>query len=217
VLIGWYHLTLRTVTVATVPILGDVENVTESHILAFYEPVGDQLLGVHDVCTIEVSGSTDIVQTTLPPAFVDSLPLNRYSVALSTVDGVQRIDATFHEVFIGYDPALGPIPTTITDPQVADTDGDGMPAATLVVTVPLFDPVPVRTAQHTQVRVDGAWNGTQWEGTSELLTIEAIVLEADSPLFQRQPVVRATSGDFTLVPLEGRVDCVQLVESLKEP
>lgn len=207
-LAGWYHLTLRTVTVASVPVLGEVENVTESHIVAYYETVDGQTQGRHDVCTIEVRGSTDIVQTTLPDAFVDALPINRYTV--DQQDG--RIEATFSEVVIGYDASKGELPATIADPQVADTDGDGFPAATIRVDIPLLDGVDARMAQHNQVRIEGSWTGERYEGVSSLVIMEAVVLEADHPLFTRQPELRATEGDFTLTPLPARSSCESLSE-----
>lgn len=205
-LAGWYHLTLRTVTLASVPILGEVENVTESHIVAYYEPVGDEIRAVHDVCTISVRGSADIVTTTLPDAFVDSLPNNRYTVEQ---DG-ERIEATFSPVYVGWDPSKGDFPTAVTDPSVADTDGDGFPAATIRVDIPLMDGVDARTAQHNQVRIEGAWTGQRYEGTTSLVVMKAVVLEADHPLFVRQPKVRATQGDFTLTPLPDKTTCGDL-------
>ncbi len=207
-LAGWYHLTLRTVTVASVPLLGDVENVTESHIVAYYETVDGQTQGRHDVCTIQVRGSADIVQTTLPDAFVDALPINRYTVDRQG----ERIEATFSEVFIGYDPSKGELPSSIDDPQVADTDGDGFPAATIRVDVPLFAGVDARTVQHNQVRIEGAWTGERYEGVSSMVIMEAVVLEADHPLFVRQPDIRATEGDFILTPLPSRPSCESLSE-----
>ena len=123
---GWYLFTLRTVTVANVPVLGDLQTVTESRMVAHFVEEGGQIQGSHEVCGVDVIGATTLAETILPEAFVRALPTSHYTLDLSEDEGVHGISGDLALVHIGYNPSLGPVPSNSQDANVLDTDDDGL-------------------------------------------------------------------------------------------
>ncbi len=207
---GWYLFTLRTVTVANVPVLGDLQTVTESRMVAHFVEEGGQIQGSHEVCGVDVIGATTLAETILPEAFVRALPTSHYTLDLSEDEGVHGISGDLALVHIGYNPSLGPVPSNSQDANVLDTDDDGLPGATVVVRIPLLPDVHVYVAQRSQVHIEGTWTDGRFEGASSLAVMEQSVLGSNHPLFTHAPVVSVSTGDFVLEPLEGPTRCKDL-------
>ena len=207
---GWYLFTLRTVTVANVPVLGELRTVTESRMVAHFVQQDDQILGTHEVCSVTVNGATSLAETILPEAFVRALPTSRYTLDLSEHDGVHGIAGNLALVHIGYDPTLGSVPSSIEEASTLDSDDDGFPGATVVVRIPLIPDVHVYVAQRSQVRIEGTWTDGRFEGVSTLPVMEQSLLGSNHPLFTHAPVVSVSDGDFVLEPLKGPTRCQDL-------
>ena len=210
---GWYLFTLRTITVATVPVIGAVDTVTESVMVAHLQQDGETLIGSHQVCSVDVSGATDMAKTILPDAFIESLAVSRYRLTLTEEDGIVHIAGSLETAYVGYDPRAGAFPAEVDDPSVRDTDGDGLAGATIIVDIPVFRPVTLQVAQRSSADITGTWTDGRFQGSSELSDFQQVVLAADHPLFMNPPALSVTTGDFTLEPLEGPTRCKDLRQS----
>lgn len=206
----WYLFTLRTITVATVPVLGDLQTVTESVMVAHLEQVDGFLQGRNEICDITIQGATDLARTVLPVAFVKGVPTGPYRLQLTEEGGQTRLSGELAVVHVGYDPALGPLPSTLEDPSVVDTDGDGQPGATVVVDIKMLGPFEIYLAQRSQVHVDWVWSDAGFSGVSSLPVMEQAIIGSEHPLLSTAPVLETTAGDFTLEPLPGPTTCAAL-------
>lgn len=128
---------------------------------------GTEIAWTEELCSIE---STEVFNTTTayPQSFLDAVPAPPRSGTLSeAVTGATFSTPAMVDV-IGADladPAHDPLPTDPEDPTVEDSDGDGNPGATVVVTHSALGAGDLYIAQRGTFTYEGVvLNGDRIEG-----------------------------------------------------
>lgn len=211
---GAYALTLETVTVAEVPMIGEMLTFTRSTMLAEIAPSGDGWRQTHRVCDVRIENNSKIARTVLPQVFIQSMALEDYPVSFTEGDDGWRYAADMGQVDIGFDPSLTQVvPGAYEDVGVIDWDKDGQPAATVEIEIPVFKNVGLHVTQRSRVVADGqlaADGGIA--GRARMVEFEQFVLGASNRLFTHAPdiVPLPERGTFSMRPVAAGTTCAQL-------
>lgn len=167
------------------------------------------LLLSSEVCAVLIERERDIVQTVVPPAFIDALPIE---VRTATIDGDRLFAPWFSELrgVVLEDPDNDPLPTEPDDPRVVDLDRDGNPGLT-VLSTGLIDG-EIYIVQRSRSQLDGRLRDDTLDGSIEWL-VEDAVLGADNPVLATavpiEPDLEASAIRTTRIDAE--VDCAAIV------
>ena len=197
---SFYALTLRTIMISNVPILGDVQSVTESEVLITVQ--GGQ--AVHQTCAVSVDAT--LGKTQLESGFLEALPTLYYPW-----DEGEELDLLLDPIGMGYE--LGEsFPTHLKHPSVEDSDSDAKPGVTITLQIPILGEVEMLVAQHTRTQLIGRQvSEGRWEGSSQMVEFEQIILRSGhSRLVKEPPDIRPGIGTFVLQELSGPTDCAGL-------
>ncbi|MGC6418660.1 MAG: hypothetical protein ACON3Z_16165 [Bradymonadia bacterium] len=151
----------------------------------------DGIVAREETCFIIVRRpDVDEVQTVIPPAFLNSIPvLDRYvddtdgAIALSRAVEIHGAHLTR--------PLDESLPETIDDPRLFDQDGDGQPGVTVQIDGILEG--DVQLVQRVTTRVVGERSQTEMWGTVQW-TSEENVLSASNPILS-EPIRSEPSQD----------------------
>lgn len=192
----FYVMSLRTVLLSTVPILGQVQSVTESEILVTVED-GQ---AVHRTCSVSVDAT--LGKTQLQSGFLEALPVLSYAW-----DEGETVDLTLGSIAMGYDPSQS-FPTHLKHPAVEDSDSDGKPGVTITLNIPILGEVEMWVAQFTQTTLHGRKvDEGVWAGTAELSQFEQIILKSGHPRLKEPPPIAPGVGSFILTRQPGPTSC----------
>jgi hypothetical protein len=200
VALSFYILTLRTVLISHVPILGDVQSVTESQVLVTVQNGH----AVHQTCAVSVDAT--LGKTQLEGGFLSALPTLHYPLAVEE----EALDLLLEPIAMGYQGDLV-FPTHIQHPSVEDSDADGKPGVTITLQIPILGEVEMLVAQHTRTQLSGQRVAEgRWEGTAHLVEFEQIILQSGHRLLKEAPEVLPGVGSFVLQELSGPTSCTGL-------
>jgi hypothetical protein len=216
---GTWALELTLVSAARIPVLGEVNSSTVSHGLLSPVGSGDDAALSYEVCDVSVVDRGSVVTSSIPEAFVRALPVRSLHPTTVQDDEGWRYRVDLGSTHVGYDPALsGGVPPSSADhPATRDSDGDGAPGATVVVSIPLFSDVDIHITQGTALVLDGRWIGDDLVRGSALVSyLEQHVLGASNRLFARSPSIRPVHelSTFTLSRVPDSASCDELVATL---
>lgn len=200
---SFYALTLRTILISNVPILGDVQSVTESDILISVQDGR----AVHQTCAVSVDAT--LGKTQLESGFLEALPTLYYPW-----DGGEELDLLLDPIGMGYE--LGEtFPTHLKHPSVEDSDSDAKPGVTITLQIPILGEVEMLVAQHTRTQLTGQQvSEGRWEGSSQMVEFEQIILRSGhSRLVKDPPDIRPGVGTFVIQELSGPTDCASLASN----
>lgn len=196
----FFVMTLRVVLISKVPILGDVQSVTESKVLIQVQD------GVAEHQTCAVSVDATLGKTQLESGFLEALPTLSYP----WVEG-EEFKVLLDPIAMGYQ-ASQSFPTHIKHPSVEDSDSDGKAGVTITLQIPILGEVEMLVAQHTRTQLTGRRvSEGRWEGTSELVEFEQIILRSGHNRLKEAPEIRPGVGTFVVQALPGPVDCAGLL------
>ena len=222
---GAWALELTLVSAAKIPVLGNVNSTTVSigHLRTLSSERG--VVQRYEVCEVSLEDRGKLVTSSIPDAFVQALPVRTVTpTAVATDDGWSyRMD--LGSTHVGYDPAIshGKPPSSAGDPAVIDSDGDGAPGATVVVSIPLFSDVDIHITQGTALSLHGTWATDGFvQGRADVAYLEQNVIGASNKLFARSPTIRPVNelSGFTLVRVPDDASCSELqglVQAAKSP
>lgn len=195
---GTYLLELDVATEARVPVIGWTPILTRSVVLAELERAGDDWTITQRVCDVRVIGGRPAI-TTMPPALIAGIPVQRYPLRVTEAPGGWSIEADPGPTRLGEDPTGAPV----------DVDHDGRPGATVWLDVPVLGRVEVYVAQVGHTRWAGGWSGDRASGRTEVLTLAQRTLGASHTMFagERPTRVVPERSVFRLVPLSPGADC----------
>jgi len=177
----FFILVMETVTLAQVPLLGDVPSVTVATVLVTLQDG----LTEHRTCAVEVDAR--LAETHFPDAFIDALPVLEYPLSDS-----KALSLELPRVEVG----------------ASDSDGDGHDGVTVFLEIPVLGPVEMHVHQISRVALDGYQTSPGvWEGTTTLTEFEQNVLWADHPLLRDPPSVSPSTGRFRMVEQPGPISC----------
>ena len=207
---GTWKMTLSVTTAAHVPVLGDTVVVVERVNLVRIVEQDGEILQHHKPCTVQAHSEQLIAETTIPEAFVRSLPSKTYPVELVWSGQQWTYSADLQPEQMGYEGAV--LPTTSTDAQVVDTDHDGQPGVTVSIRVPVFGKVDAYLVQNAHTQLSGGYSGDTIAGAADVMVLEQNVIGATNTLFTRQPTVVPVQGKntFTLERVPDGSSCLDL-------
>jgi hypothetical protein len=207
----WMMAQLST-TVARVPVIGDVYARSRLVALLNLTHEGDRLHGKGVLCRLDIDSGSRLVSTTLPAAFLRSLPRPFVDARLvHDADGPLRFEQARQTVVVGAHlpvPERDPLPRGPDDPRVYDQDGDGHPGVTIEIGGIINGEIYV--TQRSWTALSGTASGPEGFSGSLRFGNEQVVLDATSHMLADPPVSRPVPSQswFRLVRLPKSTPCL---------
>jgi len=218
-LVGTWRLEMHTVTGASIPVIGTTRTQNHSLNLMHTWREGEGWRGEHVACSVQVETGIKLARTTLPPAFVEAVPLVRYPFVVEEKGGRRHVAMDLPGTDLGFDPQLsgGRVPQDRDDAGVADTDMDGHPGVTVHLEAPLFGLIKNYIVQHTVSIMRGEERAPGLiEGDLTMTEFQQRTIGASNMLFRGNPRIRPIDGvaTFRMVRVPEGSTCPQLIEGL---
>ena len=123
-----------------VPVFGTSKSASKSVSLVEIKRDGTALIQTHKTCDFRVLDDSKFIKMIFPEKFVAALARHTYPLQLDKDAQGWRYRADLGVERIGYKSTANEtgLPAKIDDPAVYDWDGDGKPAATLKISIPLL-------------------------------------------------------------------------------
>jgi hypothetical protein len=129
---GQYRLEMRFAANTKLPWLGRAETFTTTTARVQVAHEDGALVQRHRVCDVRDETLSRWRGLSYPPALIDALPITHVRPVLTQTAGGLAYHADLGREWLGAAPADS-LPRTPDDPQVLDSDGDGLPGVTLRV------------------------------------------------------------------------------------
>ena len=214
---GTYRLEMRFGSHADLPFVGAVRSTTVSTSLVDIRARDGALEQTHRVCDAHLEGAAPGVRVEMPSRFIAALGTHSYPIAVSWDGAGWRYHADLGMEYVGWHPDDdAPLPASPDDPGVYDWDGDGRPAATLRLIVPILPAGELYVVQRAHSVLDGRMVAPdRVEGRIDLPLFEQAVIGARPGFLRRSP--RATQDPersrFVLERVATGTACPDLVEA----
>jgi len=217
---GTYRLEMIMASITRVPVFGTSKSASKSISLVEIKRDGTGLVQTHKTCDFRVLEDSKFIKMIFPDKFVAALAQHTYPLQFDKDEQGWRYRADLGVERIGYkssgnDTAL---PAKIDDPAVYDWDGDGKPAATLKVSIPLLPDGEFYVVQRGHSILNGrVVQPGKIEGSIETQLFEQRVLGAwPSFLNQSAEVKPDPKGSrFVLTQAPGVTSCETLLSTGK--
>lgn len=137
---GLYKLEMILASTTKVPFFGTSKSASKSLSLVEIKRDGAAFIQSHRVCDFRVLEDSKFIKMIFPEKFIAALANHSYPIQFDKDGQGWRYRADLGVERIGYR-AVGDdakLPEKIDDPAVFDWDGDGLPAATLKISIPLL-------------------------------------------------------------------------------
>ena len=191
---GTWAMVQITSEITQIPIVGERTRTTAAHLKVTIERKQDAFAVFETLCVSNIDDGTPMVKTTIPDAFVASVPVTERSAYLEPVSQTEQpagdSNAQLRIVFpwstqvLGAqleDPENEQLPTDPEDPRVVDQDGDGHPGLTVRVEIMNLISGEVYVVQRNRNRLTGTVESAGFfQGTIEWES-EQVVLGASNP------------------------------------
>ncbi len=215
VLSGVWALKQVLASVVNYPMIGPVDTVYTNYILVEITGDGTSLLSTEQVCAIDVEAETQLQQTVIPDAFVESMVLKEKSIQLlPKTDGYAFYQPKFYEIqgVELEDVENEPLPTEADDPRVIDQDQDGHPGLTVLVTGAINGEIYVVSRGHRTLRGPlasplGIEGLIEWEEVQNTIGASSDILNT-SPDSVTHPDPQRSY--FQLVPVDMGTTCDEI-------
>ena len=137
---GFYRLEMIMASTTRVPVFGTSKSASKSISLVEIKRDGAALIQTHKACDFRVVDDSKFIKMIFPDKFVAALARHTYPLQFDKDAQGWRYRADLGIERIGYKSSGNEtaLPTKIDDPAVYDWDGDGKPAATLKISIPLL-------------------------------------------------------------------------------
>lgn len=137
---GTYRLEMIMASTTKVPFFGTSKSASKSISLVEIKRDGAALIQAHKACDFRVLDDSKFIKMIFPEKFVAALARHSYPLQLDKDAQGWRYRADLGVERIGYKSTSDEtaLPSKIDDPEVYDWDGDGKPAATLKISIPLL-------------------------------------------------------------------------------
>jgi hypothetical protein len=205
---GAYRLEMIMSSTTRVPFFGTSKSASKSISLVEIKREGAALIQTHKACEFKVLDDSKFIKMIFPDKFVAALARHTYPLQLEEDTQGWRYRADLGVERIGYksNGDENPLPAKIDDPAVYDWDGDGKPAATLKITIPLLLDGEFYVVQRGHSILNGRIvQPGRVEGSIETRLFEQRVLGA-KPAFLNQ------SADVQPDPKESRFILTQVAD-----
>ena len=212
---GMYRLEMILASTTRLPFFGMSKSASKS--LSLIEVRSDHtgLLQRHEVCDLHMLQDSAMIKMVFPDKFIAALAKHSYPIQVEKDGQGWRYRADLGIEQIGYKPIPGEsiLPTKLDDSSVYDWDGDGQPAATLKISVPLLPDGELYVVQRGQSILNGRITGRgRIEGSIEVRSFEHRVLGAWPPFLNRSPeiVPNPAESRFSIIPIPPDSTCETL-------
>ena len=202
---GRYALELRVATLADAPWFPTLRGGSTSHVLVdITGGEGDTALRSR-VCRVDIDGGK-IARIEVPAAFLAAQVPRSVPAELGA--GWLRVDLGLD---VGGYAGTGPLPTDLD--TTTDWDGDGKPAATILVHIPALGTAEMYVVQAAQLVLSGAIDGGGAAGTVEVVRFEQATLGARPGWMAAKTQVRVDPkrSGFTLLPIDPDGTCADVL------
>ena len=137
---GTYRLEMIMASITRVPVFGTSKSASKSVSLVEINRDGAGLIQTHKTCDFRVLDDSKFIKMIFPDKFVAALARHTYPLQFDKDAQGWRYRADLGVERIGYksNGHEAALPAKIDDPEVYDWDGDGKPAATLKISIPLL-------------------------------------------------------------------------------
>lgn len=137
---GTYRLEMIMASITKVPVFGTSKSASKSISLVEIKRDGAGLIQTHKTCDFRVVDDSKFIKMIFPDKFVAALARHTYPLLLDQDGQGWRYRADLGIERIGYKSSGNEtaLPAKLDDPAVYDWDGDGKPAATLKISIPLL-------------------------------------------------------------------------------
>jgi len=137
---GTYRLEMILASTTRVPVFGASKSASKSVSLVEIKREGVTLIQTHKTCDFRVLEDSKFIKMIFPEKFVAALARHTYPLQFEKDSQGWRYRADLGIERIGYKSSGSEtaLPAKIDDPAVYDWDGDGKPAATLKISIPLL-------------------------------------------------------------------------------
>jgi hypothetical protein len=212
---GMYRLEMMLASIARLPFFGMSKSASRSVSLIEVRNDGSGLLQRHEVCDFRVLQDSAMIKMVFPDKFVAALAKHSYPIQVEKDGQGWRYRADLGMERIGYKPVPGEsrLPTKLDDSSVYDWDGDGQPAATLKISVPLLPDGELYIVQRGQSILNGRITGRgRIEGSIEVRSFEHRVLGAWPRFLNRSPEIVPDPAEsrFSIIPIPQDSTCETL-------
>jgi hypothetical protein len=219
---GMYRLEMILASIARLPIFGVSKSASRSVSLIEVRSDFTGLLQRHEVCDFHVLQDSAMIKMVFPDKFVAALAKHSYPIQVEKDAEGWRYRADLGIERIGYKPTSteSSLPTKLDDPSVYDWDGDGLPGATLKISVPLLPEGELYVVQRGQSILNGRITGRgRIEGSIEVRNFEHRVLGAWPGFLNRSPeIVPDPDGSrFTMIAIPQDSICENLRGTPRQP
>ena len=208
---GSWTMELSVATKVVLPVIGGLSNWTNSSLLVEIRKEGDQWVQSHRTCAVVMGSSPALARTVVPTAFIASLPTRSYPLSLKAEGEGWTSLADPGPLAVGFDPRVGPMPTSLDAAAIRDFEGDGQPGASVEVEVPMVSlqgQVWVVQNGHTVFRGESV-SSQEISGRAVVLRLDQYTLGATHPWLVSNPkiVVVPEKSRFVMHRVPAGTDC----------
>ena len=211
---GAYRLEMRYGSFADLPILGAVRSATVSTSLVHIRGGDGTLEQTHRVCDARFEGAVPGVRIEMPARFVAALGAHTYPITLAAEGAGWSYHADLGLEYVGWHrDDRAPLPESPDEPGVYDWDGDGRPAATLRIRLPIATAGELYVVQRAHSVLDGRIVAPdRVEGSIQVLRFEQAVIGARPGFLRRSPKATqdAERSRFVLARVDDATACGDL-------
>jgi hypothetical protein len=209
---GLYQLDMIFASTTRIPFFGSSKSASRSISLVEIRSNDGTLVQSHKVCDFRVLEDSAMIKMIFPEKFIAALANHTYPIRLQHDGQGWRYRADLGVERIGYKAGdrESKVPERIDDPAVYDWDGDGQPAATLKLSVPLLPDGELYVVQRGHSILNGRIVGSGTiEGSIEYAAFEQRVLGARPSFLNQSPEITPDPKEsrFVMTPLAEGSNC----------
>lgn len=217
---GTYRLEMIMASTTRVPVFGTSKSASKSVSLVEIKRDGAGLIQTHKTCDFRVLDDSKFIKMIFPDKFVAALARHAYPLQFDKDVQGWRYRADLGIERIGYKSSgnEAALPAKIDDPAVYDWDGDGKPAATLKISIPLLPDGEFYVVQRGHSVLNGrVVQPGRIEGGIETQLFEQRVLGAWPSFLNRSAEVEPDPKEsrFVLSQIAGGSTCETLLSAGK--
>lgn len=217
---GSYRLEMILASTTRVPFFGSSKSASKSISLVEIRRDGSGFIQSHKVCDFRVLEDSKFIRMIFPEKFIAALANHSYAIQIEKDNQGWRYRADLGVERIGYRAVSDDVklPEKIDDPAVFDWDGDGLPAATLKISIPLLPDGELYVVQRGRSILNGRIvQPGKIEGNIDVQSFAQRVLGAKPGFLNASPEITPDSKEsrFLMSPVPNGSSCETLRNSPK--
>lgn len=217
---GSYKLEMILASTTKVPFFGSSKSASKSVSLVEIKHDGNRFIQSHKVCDFRVLEDSKFIKMIFPEKFITALANHSYAIQIEKDGPNWRYRADLGVERIGYRPVGddAKLPEKIDDPAVFDWDSDGLPAATLKISIPLLPDGELYVVQRGRSILNGRIvQPGKVEGNIDVQSFAQRVLGAKPSFLNASPEITPDPKEsrFVMSPVPSGSSCETLRNSAK--